>query len=406
MKKSKKKTVIILITLIAIIIFIFVNYKLGNEFIVGIYKNTIGRIIEKHENTTLTCVVYDNQDSNSLKTLLTIDNASGIDYIVKPDGMKILAYGKRRIAIDYNTGMNIENTFEIKPIDSEKIEKTIIITEDDIKNQFRIEKIDEYTGKVTYDMQNSTDKTYYKGGNNSESQWTQYTNDIQLEGINFNIEQFPDISRYGSFEANESELDLKKIDKTGNAVTVYGVGDYILKTAKLELDVFRYAQYKGDSLGNYFTLTYASPANEYAAFTYNNISYGHYNLRPSVKAIYELNCSNLVINRASKLYVEFELRAESSDRINNGYLQASAKLQYADGTQSETKTTAQYKGAWMSFPLEINLNIQKSINKVIFTIEGVDPDYGSCQGRIKNVKFISTNAEISEKTQEEITAEP
>ena len=95
-QKIKNKIIIISVIFFFIIILILLN----NNFKI-IEKITNGRLQNEDEETTeiplITYQVYDNSDENKIKTLVTVNDNSGIEYVEYPDGTKIYGNSKKKL---------------------------------------------------------------------------------------------------------------------------------------------------------------------------------------------------------------------------------------------------------------------------------------------------------------------
>ena len=99
MKKFLKGKKIIIYVLIIFFVISLVAI-LNNNFKI-IEKITNGRLQNDDEETTeiplITYQVYDNSDENKIKTLVTVNDNSGIEYVEYPDGTKIYGNSKKKL---------------------------------------------------------------------------------------------------------------------------------------------------------------------------------------------------------------------------------------------------------------------------------------------------------------------
>ena len=182
-KKIKCKIFIISIIFFFIIILILLN----NNFKI-IEKITNGKLQKENEEKTeiplITYQVYDNSDENKIKTLVTVNDSNGIEYIEYPDGTKIETNNKMHFSVDYNMVKDENYTFKVKTKSSEEIQKSTVCANDDFINDtvVSITKINNETGYKVIDIekQSSLDgyKTYYQIGNNGS--WKEVTEKIAL----------------------------------------------------------------------------------------------------------------------------------------------------------------------------------------------------------------------------------
>ena len=96
MKKILKNRKIIYILIIVAIIGIILlnnNFKIIEKITNGILQNADE---ETEEQPLISYQVYDNSDESKIKTLVNVNDNSGIEYIEYPDGTKIEVeyYGK------------------------------------------------------------------------------------------------------------------------------------------------------------------------------------------------------------------------------------------------------------------------------------------------------------------------
>ena len=101
------------------LIFFNTNEKNANIiFWKSIEKITNERLQNEDEETTeiplITYQVYDNSDENKIKTLVTINDNNGIEYVEYPDGTKIETNNKTQFSVNYNMAKDENYTFKIK----------------------------------------------------------------------------------------------------------------------------------------------------------------------------------------------------------------------------------------------------------------------------------------------------
>lgn len=188
MLKNNKVLKILTIIIVLIIVLISINALTGNKIINGIYSAITGKAIGESAESKITYIVYDNQNENDIKTLVTIKNEDGIEYIKKPDGVQINGYGKRKISIDIdNIAIDEERTFKIKSTRGSETEKVLKITKEGISKQVQIIVDDTELGlentivnaQVFYAMQRDTDRIKYKLNETDTEQ--DYTGNIKID---------------------------------------------------------------------------------------------------------------------------------------------------------------------------------------------------------------------------------
>ena len=170
-KKIKSKIIIISVIFFFIIILILLN----NNFKI-IEKITNGRLQNEDEETTeiplITYQVYDNSDENKIKTLVTINDNNGIEYVEYPDGTKIETNNKTQFSVNYNMAKDENYTFKIKSKNNEEVQEKTVCSNDDFinNNGVSISKINNENGYKVIDIENEISldgyKTYYQIGNN------------------------------------------------------------------------------------------------------------------------------------------------------------------------------------------------------------------------------------------------
>ena len=170
-QKIKNKIIIISVIFFFIIILILLN----NNFKI-IEKITNGRVQNEDEETTeiplITYQVYDNSDENKIKTLVTINDNNGIEYVEYPDGTKIETNNKTQFSVDYNMAKDENYTFKIKSKNNEEVQERTVCSNDDFinNNGVSISKINNENGYKVIDIENEISldgyKTYYQIGNN------------------------------------------------------------------------------------------------------------------------------------------------------------------------------------------------------------------------------------------------
>ena len=93
---KNKKIVIGIILIIVIIGFILLNnnFKIIEKITNGRLQNTDE---ETEEQPLISYQVYDNSDESKIKTLVNVNDNSGIEYIEYPDGTKIYGNSKKKL---------------------------------------------------------------------------------------------------------------------------------------------------------------------------------------------------------------------------------------------------------------------------------------------------------------------
>lgn len=158
MKKFLKGKKIIIYVII--IFFVISLVAILNDNFKIIEKITNGRLQNEDEETTeiplITYQVYDNSDENKIKTLVTINDNSVIEYIEYPEGTKLETKDKTQVSIDYNMEKDKNYTFKIKTKSNEQIqEQTVCANEDFINDKgISISKLNNENGYKVIDIEN------------------------------------------------------------------------------------------------------------------------------------------------------------------------------------------------------------------------------------------------------------
>ena len=186
MKKilKNKNTIIYMLMIIFTIIILAI---LNNNFKI-IEKITNGRLQNADEETEeqplISYQVYDNSDESKIKTLVNVNDNSGIEYIEYPDGTKIYGNSKKKVTLDYIMEKKQNYTFKVKTKSNESIQEKTICADDEFinNNGIYIANISSENGYKVIDIENRTTltgfKTYYQIGKNGN--WTEGTGKIGL----------------------------------------------------------------------------------------------------------------------------------------------------------------------------------------------------------------------------------
>ena len=169
-----------------IVFIMFIAITLAMIFLCNKFEiiDKINKIeIKKEETSKISYQVYDNSIENKLKTLITINDTDGIDYVECPNN-KIVGNKKKQITLDYIMEKNENYTFKVKSIDNDNINEYTISADDKFINDngVRINKIKEQNGYKVIDIDNmiSLDgyKTYYKIG--QDGKWIEGNGKIAI----------------------------------------------------------------------------------------------------------------------------------------------------------------------------------------------------------------------------------
>lgn len=175
---NKKRKIIMFSMIFAIGIIMILNYKFNI-----IEKMTkIG--LKNEETIKISYQVYDNSTENKLKTLITINDIDGIDYVEYSDGNKVNGNKKDKMSFDYVMDKDQNYTFKIKSIDNDKIQEYTVCADEQFVNDYGvgINKLKDEEGYKVIEITNNIDlndfKTYYQIGENSD--WIEGTEKIGL----------------------------------------------------------------------------------------------------------------------------------------------------------------------------------------------------------------------------------
>ena len=180
---KNKKIVIGIILIIVIIGFILLNnnFKIIEKITNGILQNADE---ETEEQPLISYQVYDNSDESKIKTLVNVNDNSGIEYIEYPDGRKTYGNSKKQVTLDYIMEKKQNYTFKVKTKSNESIQEKTICADDEFinNNGIYIANISSENGYKVIDIENRTTltgfKTYYQIGKNGN--WTEGTGKIGL----------------------------------------------------------------------------------------------------------------------------------------------------------------------------------------------------------------------------------
>lgn len=179
-----KKIIIYVIIIFFVILLVAIlnnNFKIIERIANGRLQNADE---EKAELPLISYQVYDNSDESNIKTLVTVNDSDGIEYVEYPDGTKIETNNKTQFSVDYNMANDENYTFKIKTKSNEEIQESTICVNDDFVNDkgVSVSKINNENGYKVIDIENKISldgyKTYYQIGNNGS--WVEGTGKIGL----------------------------------------------------------------------------------------------------------------------------------------------------------------------------------------------------------------------------------
>ena len=169
--KNKNTIIYMLIIIFTIIILAILNnnFKITEKITNGRLQNADE---ETEEQPLISYQVYDNSNEDQIKTLVTVNNSSGIEYVEYPDGTKLETNNKSQVSIDYNMAKDENYTFKIKTADNENIQESTVCANDEFinSNGISISKINQEDGYEVLEIakQNNVEgyKIYYQIGKN------------------------------------------------------------------------------------------------------------------------------------------------------------------------------------------------------------------------------------------------
>lgn len=205
----KKKILLILFVLIAIIIITFIfNFK----------NHLINPISKSKKETISTSIILHSNKNNIYQLLITFYDENGIETITIPNtDYQISGYGKNKISIDYSAKFNEEYTFHIKSQNNNTIDKKILINQDFIDNILKIDYDNSLTQKTSLDISILSPSSYfyitqYKIGENGT--WQNYSKPFSINSY--------DILNKKLYNSDKSTITIyaKGLDKDKNEVLI------------------------------------------------------------------------------------------------------------------------------------------------------------------------------------------
>ena len=168
--------------------------------------------IQKEKKPLFAYEIYNNQNENNIKALVTVNSEDGIEYIIMPNETKIDCYEKTLTVIDYVAAKNSEGTFKIKEKGKDEKAETI--------------KLDDQTIHDNGLALDETDQSGYKEftiENKLQSLKEKFTNYSYKIGENGEWRQVNNVQN-GTYKLSELDYDLMQkellnSDKTLNVYT-------------------------------------------------------------------------------------------------------------------------------------------------------------------------------------------
>ena len=311
----KKYKLIILIIFIIFIQSTLVMIFLFNKF--EIIDKITKLKFKKEETSKISYQVYDNSTENKLKTLITINDTNGIDYVECPNN-KIIGNKKKQITFDYIMDKNENYTFKVKSVDNDNINEYTISANDKFINDngVKINKIKEQNGYKVIDIENmiSLDgyKTYYKIG--QDEKWIEGKGKIAIHDY--------DLMTSNLINKDNTISIAAKIENEKNKETV-------ILNKKFEVDTEpKEDSFEADSLIDAVGKTDISTG-LYAV----NVNDERYNLK-----IYSFD-SNLELDTDTKFGSEEDVAAENKYAKNMIVLKVNGDLIINDGVTLTSYTS-------------------------------------------------------------------
>ena len=166
MKKilKNKNTIIYML----IIIFTIIILAILNNYFKIIEKITNGRLQnadeETEEQSLISYQVYDNSDESKIKTLVNVNDNSGIEYVEYPDGRKLETNNKTQVSIDYEMTKDENYSFKIKTANNESMQEQTVCVNDEFinKNGVSILKTNQENGYEVLEIEKQNNVEGYK----------------------------------------------------------------------------------------------------------------------------------------------------------------------------------------------------------------------------------------------------
>ena len=240
--KNKNTIIYMLIIIFTIIILAILN----NNFKI-IEKITNGRLQNADEETEeqplISYQVYDNSDESKIKTLVNVNDNSGIEYVEYPDGRKLETNNKTQVSIDYEMTKDENYSFKIKTANNESIQEQTVCVNDEFinKNGVSILKTNQENGYEVLEIENKINidgfKTYYQIGKNGN--WVEGQGKIGLTDYDLttnkliNEDNTVTISAKIENQTNKNTVTVsKKYDVNTNSTTNAYEAESILDALK------------------------------------------------------------------------------------------------------------------------------------------------------------------------------
>ena len=200
---------------------------------------------ETAEPPLITYQVYDNSDESKIKTLVNVNDNSGIEYVEYPDGRKLETNNKTQVSIDYEMTKDENYSFKIKTANNESIQEQTVCVNDEFinKNGVSILKTNQENGYEVLEIENKINidgfKTYYQIGKNGN--WVEGQGKIGLTDYDLttnkliNEDNTVTISAKIENQTNKNTVTVsKKYDVNTNSTTNSYEAESILDVLKNE----------------------------------------------------------------------------------------------------------------------------------------------------------------------------
>lgn len=215
----RKRVYIVIFALLIIIMLLAIDAINGHKIINNLYSTITGQAIGESNKTQLSYIVYDNQDPNNVKVLVTIGSESAIEYLQDPNGNIINGNGKNKISIDYISELNKEEIFKVKVKNATEVNEKMTIKQEEIDEQFTITETSDESNQKTLLEENdrfelAPYELYYKIGNDDASNinnWKKYNDHIVLDMSKI-------LGKDNTENSDNIIVNIKRVDKAGNIV--------------------------------------------------------------------------------------------------------------------------------------------------------------------------------------------
>lgn len=354
----KSKTIInIIIIFLLILLVVISNNQLNNNNLKKITKQR-----NQEEMPLISFIPYDNQDEESIKGLIIVDNLDSIDYVEFFDSVKIYGNEKNRLARDVQLEKNKEYNVKIFSNGTENIQK-IKLDDSYLETMISFKEVDVAEGenkKIEIKDNRGIEgvQTFYKIGRNTSSNWIPYTKEIELDESCIDIEDYANRNY-------ESTIYTINIDKAGN---IFYINKTFNITKKGELDIFRNVLVSGTLEQYGFTSAFVNCGYErgWSAFEIGKIGAGRAIGHSSYSGTFKLHWSKLKKLKAKELSIGSYQYSERWD----SWVETTITVFYTDGT-TDVKQIPRLNSGLKNYNTTFLLQKEKEIDYLQFYINRI-----------------------------------